>query len=125
MILDTSALSAWAEEDASFLRFLPPAASVDLPVIVVGEYRFGIRRSRARSRLDPWLDGLVREHRVLDVNLESAEIYATLRERLRELGRPIPDNDLWIAALAVQHEAPILSRDSHFDAVAGVTRIEW
>ena len=51
--------------------------------------------------------------------------YAGLRVALRRSGRPIPANDAWIAALALQHRLPILSRDEHFDVVAGVERTAW
>ncbi len=51
--------------------------------------------------------------------------YAEIREVLRLMGRPIPVNDLWIAALAVQHTLPILSLDQHFDLVPDLKRIGW
>jgi tRNA(fMet)-specific endonuclease VapC len=51
--------------------------------------------------------------------------YARLRVALRRSGRPIPANDAWIAALALQHRLPILSRDEHFDVVAGIERRGW
>jgi tRNA(fMet)-specific endonuclease VapC len=44
---------------------------------------------------------------------------------LRRLGRPIPANDAWIAALALQHRLPVLSRDEHFDVVVGIERKSW
>jgi predicted nucleic acid-binding protein len=62
---------------------------------------------------------------VLDVTDATALAYARLRAALRRSGRPIPANDAWIAALALQHRLPILSRDEHFDAVAGVQRKGW
>jgi tRNA(fMet)-specific endonuclease VapC len=55
----------------------------------------------------------------------TAIAYAGLRRALKRLGRPIPANDAWIAALALQHQLPILSRDAHFDVVAGVERRSW
>jgi len=48
-----------------------------------------------------------------------------VRDELKRSGRPIPGNDLWIAALARQHALPLLSRDRHFDLVPGVQRIGW
>jgi len=51
--------------------------------------------------------------------------YASLRASLKRSGRPIPVNDAWIAALAMQHQLPILSRDVHFDALSDVRRISW
>ena len=55
----------------------------------------------------------------------TAIAYAGLRVALRRLGRPIPANDAWIAALALQHRLPVLSRDEHFDVVVGIERKSW
>jgi predicted nucleic acid-binding protein len=55
----------------------------------------------------------------------TAEHYAEVREELKRMARPIPANDLWIAALARQHRLPIISRDRHFDFVPGLTRLAW
>jgi predicted nucleic acid-binding protein len=62
---------------------------------------------------------------VLAVTAETAASYATLRVGLKQQGTPIPANDAWIAALALQHKLPVLSRDRHFDAVAEVRRHSW
>ena len=63
--------------------------------------------------------------RVLAVDENTAERYAEVRDELWHRGRPIPGNDLWIAALARQYGLPLLSRDGHFDYVAGMKRIGW
>jgi predicted nucleic acid-binding protein len=62
---------------------------------------------------------------VLLVDEVTAERYADIRAELKRAGRPIPGNDLWIAALARQHKTPLLSRDAHFDFVPGLKRIGW
>jgi tRNA(fMet)-specific endonuclease VapC len=56
---------------------------------------------------------------------ETAVTYAALRVALRRSGRPIPANDAWIAALALQHRLPVLSRDQHFDVVPDLERKGW
>jgi predicted nucleic acid-binding protein len=62
---------------------------------------------------------------VLGGDEPTAERYAQIRGELKRIGRPIPSNDLWIAALARQHALPLLSRDQHFDAVPGLKRVGW
>jgi predicted nucleic acid-binding protein len=62
---------------------------------------------------------------VLEISNETTHHYAAIGVELRQAGTPIPSNDLWIAALSRQHKLPILSRDRHFDAVAGVERLNW
>ncbi|NOY94229.1 MAG: type II toxin-antitoxin system VapC family toxin [Deltaproteobacteria bacterium] len=94
-------------------------------MIVVGEYRYGLARSRKRRSLLALLDRMEQESILLVIDAETAKHYARVREELRKIGRPIPENDVWIAALAMQHREPIVSRDTHFDFVPGVTRLSW
>lgn len=125
MILDTNALSALADGSSALEALAGTAQRLSIPVIVLGEFHFGIQRSRHRKRYEDWLGRLVEVSSVLDVDQETATQYAALREALRRRGHPIPSNDAWIAALALQHGLAVLSRDSHFDEVAGVRRLSW
>jgi tRNA(fMet)-specific endonuclease VapC len=125
VILDTNAVSALADGDPSFLRTAAGVARFSLPVVVIREFRFGIARSRHRVRYSDWLRKLADASAVLLIDEETATHYATVREKLREKGRPIPSNDAWIAALALQHRVPVLTRDEHFDLVDGVERRTW
>ena len=125
MILDTNALSAFVDGDVGVgeaLRWQPRAA---IPVIVLGEFRYGIAESRHRSAYETWLSTHLHRFDVLAVTDETACTYAALRVALRRSGRPIPANDAWIAALALQHRLPVLSRDQHFDAVPDLRRESW
>jgi predicted nucleic acid-binding protein len=125
MILDTNALSAVADDEAAAVRLFSDAASIELPAIVLGEYRFGIAQSRRRKEYAKWLELLIAATRVLPVDRETTIHYAQIRTELKKAGKPIPSNDLWIAALCRQHRLPMMSQDTHFDAVASVKRIGW
>lgn len=125
MILDTNGLSAMADGDAKLEPLLRQAAEIAVPVIVLGEYKFGIRQSRNRKLYERWLAEVVANCRVLAVDEGTAEHYAQVRDELKRGGRPIPGNDLWIAALARQHALPLISRDAHFDFVSGLKRLAW
>ena len=125
MILDTNGLSAMADGDSRLEPILREAIEVAVPVIVLGEFRYGIRQSRGRARYERWLAESIPMCRVLSVDQETAEQYAEIRDELKRSGRPIPANDLWIAALTRQHALTLLSRDQHFDFVAGLKRIGW
>ena len=125
MILDTNALSAFVDGDpkvGNILRREPRAA---IPVIVVGEFRYGVALSRHRRIYEDWLDTRLPEFEVLHVTESTAATYAALRVELKRSGRPIPANDAWIAALALEHRMPVLTRDEHFDAVPGLARRSW
>lgn len=96
-----------------------------IPVVVLGEFRYGIAGSRHRAAYERWLAAHLPGFEVLDVTNDTARAYAALRVALKKAGRPIPANDAWIAALALQHRRPLLSRDAHFDAVEGLERRTW
>ena len=125
MILDTNALSAIADNEPAAVRIFSHAATIELPVIVLGEYRFGITQSRRRNEYEKWLGELIAATRVLPVDDETAGHYAQIRGELKKAGLPIPSNDLWISALSRQYRVPVMSRDQHFDGVQGVKRIGW
>lgn len=125
MILDTNALSAFADGDPALHPEVSRGSQLCIPVIVLGEFRYGIAASRYRAGYLRWLERFVGTGRVLEVTDRTTHNYATIRLELRRAGKPIPTNDTWIAALCRQHGLPLLSRDRHFDAVPGIDRIEW
>ena len=126
MILDTNAVSAFADADAGFLSHLQdPSVAISLPVVVLGEYRYGVKSSRQRAAREKWLDDLEVNCSVLDITAETSRVYAEIRHERRLAEQPIPENDLWIAALVRQHQMPLLSNDGHFDQVSGIQRLGW
>lgn len=125
MILDTNALSAIAEGHPALESLLRTAADVAVPVIVLGEYRYGIRQSHHHRHYQQWLDEFLPSYRVLDVDQQTTVHYAEIRSQLKKAGTPIPSNDVWVAALCQQYELPVLSLDRHFDAVRSIRRLNW
>lgn len=125
MIVDTNALSAAADDDPAVVAVLARADQMAVPVIVLGEYRHGIALSRNRASYEKWLSALLHDCLVLDVTEPTTHHYAEITLELKRKGKPIPTNDLWIAALCRQHALPLLSRDRHFDLVPGSKRIAW
>ncbi len=125
MILDTNAISALLAGDPGIAEVLAGAQRHQIPTVVLGEYRYGLKRSRRRDRIERWLSRLEDECDVLPVDRVTARYYADVRHRLQKAGRPIPENDVWIAALALQHQLPVVSADQHLDGVPELTRIGW
>jgi len=125
LILDTNALSAFADGQPDVGKILRRQSRAALPVIVLGEFRYGIAGSKHRKAYESWLDTQLSGFEVLAITAETTIPYATLRGTLKRLGRPIPANDTWIAALAIQHALPILSRDEHFDVLPTLHRVAW
>jgi predicted nucleic acid-binding protein len=125
VILDTNALSAFVDGDARVGDILRRQDRAAIPVIVLGEFRYGIAQSNRRASYEAWIESYLGQFDVLSVTEETAVAYAALRVVLRRTGRPIPANDAWIAALALQHRQPLLSRDEHFDVVPDLDRRSW
>lgn len=125
MILDTNAVSALFAGDPALGCALSGEDRFHLPTVVVGEYRYGLARSRQAGDLAFLLERLILDSIVLPIELATASHYAQVRDELRSRGTPIPENDVWIAALARQHALTILSRDEHFDRVQHIVRRAW
>ena len=125
MILDTNALSAAAEREPSALEVVARAERLAIPVIVLGEFRLGIAQSRHRVSYENWLREWTAAVSVLDIDDDTTHSCAAIGLELKKKGKPIPSNDLWIAALCRQYSLPLLSRDRHFDFVPGLRRIDW
>jgi tRNA(fMet)-specific endonuclease VapC len=125
LITDTNALSAFVEGDESLSRVIEDDARLAVPVIALGEYLYGIRHSRFRARYEAWVRMYLPDMDLLPVGEGTARHYAEIRSELKANGRPIPSNDMWIAALAREHTLPLVSRDHHFDAVSGLQLLTW
>jgi tRNA(fMet)-specific endonuclease VapC len=125
VILDTNALSAWADGDPAIEPLLRTASRLVIPVVVIGEFEFGIRQSRHASRYAEWLNVNLDTVEVARIDRAIAAVYGAVRLELKQAGTPIPINDTWIAAVARHERLPIISRDGHFDAVRGVERVSW
>ena len=125
MILDTNALSDFFENEGAVVSLMSEVEAVHLPVIVLGEYRFGLRGSRLRKILEPKLVAFARTCTVLAVLESTTNAYARIRHDLKKAGTPIPENDIWIAALALEYHLDILSNDRHFDAIDHIRRVGW
>ena len=125
MIVDTNALSAILDGEPTIAAVFERADVLAIPVITLGEYRFGISQSTRRAEHEKSLQRNLPLYQVLAITEETSEHYAQLRLALKRAGTPIPSNDLWIAALCLQHDFPVLSKDRHFDRVKGLRRVEW
>ncbi len=125
MILDTNALSALSEGDEKLRHVLYGHAVIMVPVVVLGEFEFGIQRSRRRAHYEEWLNKNLGVIEVLGLGRETAHCYAKIREELKVAGKPIPSNDLWIAALCRESGFPVVTRDAHFRLVRGIQTVSW
>ncbi|MBE2284193.1 MAG: PIN domain-containing protein [Prosthecobacter sp.] len=106
--------------DVAIASRLKAATELYLPLTALGEMRFGIQRvGNSRRAVEQW-ERFSREVVVLQPDDATATAYAELKQALAAKGRPIPENDLWIAATAKSHGLPLYCMDAHFDELA-----EW
>jgi predicted nucleic acid-binding protein len=125
MILDTNALSALADGDEAFAEKMEAVSVPSLPSIVLGEFRYGILGSKFHGRYEGWLQNSLKAFAVVSVDGATAEHYASIRFGLKSRGMPIPENDIWIAALALQYRLPVLSREKHFSFIPEIRHVTW
>ncbi|HEX7480720.1 MAG TPA: type II toxin-antitoxin system VapC family toxin [Polyangiales bacterium] len=124
LALDTNRYTDFARGDAELVELLEGADAVHLPFVVLAELRAGFaagQRGRDNERVlqefltRPGVDPLFAD----DVTTRH---YAAVYRQLRAQGTPIPTHDLWIAALALQHELVLVTRDAHFDRLPQLAR---
>lgn len=122
LLLDSNVAIALFRHDTGVQQALWAAQRIFIPVIVVGELLSGALKGGQAHQERARIHALLASGQVLDCDLETAEHYAQVKDELRRRGRPIPENDVWIAALARQHGLTLASRDGHFDEVRGLRR---
>jgi tRNA(fMet)-specific endonuclease VapC len=115
-ILDTSAYSGLTKGGPEILEILSHAERLSVPSIVLGELHSGFRRGSRRKENEQLLARFLRKPSVsvVDVTADTAERYAEIDVFLFAKGKPIPRNDVWIAALALEHGGVLITRDAHF-----------
>jgi tRNA(fMet)-specific endonuclease VapC len=116
-LLDTNIVIAVFAADPAVLSHLAQVAEVYVSSIVLGELYFGAQHSgrmqQNLARIDAYGAGNV----VLDCDTDTARQYGLIKKQLRAKGRPIPENDIWIAAIARQWSLTLATRDAHFGEV--------
>ena len=116
-LLDTNIIIAFFAEDRSVREHMEQAEEVFVPSIVLGELYFGAWKSgRALQNLER-IDKFAARNTVLACDRDTARHYGVIKNVLREKGRPIPENDIWIAAIAQQYDLTLVTRDEHFREV--------
>ena len=122
--LDTNRLTDLFQGDAALAEYLGICDEVRIPLVVLGELKAGFYGGTQTSRNEALLHKLLAKTTVgiLLPSRETAEHYARLFVQLKRAGTPIPDNDLWIAALVLEHDLRLISRDRHFERIPQLLR---
>lgn len=123
LLLDTSVVVDLFGGDVTIRRLLAISDKVYVPAVVIGELLGGARRSARIANNIAEVEAFPADNRVLDCDLETARHYGDIYSQLRARGKPIPENDMWIAAVAQQHGLPLATRDAHFAEVHSIVRV--
>lgn len=118
--LDTNIAIAVLNGEPTVIDKLQNASQIFLPLPVVGELLFGALNSqRAEANLSR-IQQLIQRSTILQMGSETASLYAKTRISLKQRGRPIPENDIWIAASCFEHQAALMKNDTHFKSIEGL-----
>ena len=125
IVLDTNGYSALANGNAQVAEILESVEEVVVPAAVVGELTYGFLKGTRSSANEAALNRFFEQDGVSfqPVTRNIAERYGYVKAALRKRGTPIPENDIWIAATALETGCRLLSYDGHFDKVGGLVRI--
>ncbi|MBN1673515.1 MAG: type II toxin-antitoxin system VapC family toxin [Kiritimatiellae bacterium] len=122
ILLDTNAYVRLLRGDEDVLDVLGGADTVSMSVFVLGElyagFKGGDRESKNRAQLDEFLKRPT--VRILPATQETADIFGTIKNRLKTAGTPIPINDVWLAAHAIESGSHLVTYDTHFSKVSGM-----
>ena len=125
VVLDTSVVVAHLHNDKTVTQRLRDAGVLYLSATAAGELWFGVGRAadpvNAAAKLTDFLSIVT----LLPVDAEIAQSYGEIKCKLAKDGRPIPENDIWIAACAVQNALPLAARDPHFTRIEGLELLDW
>lgn len=124
-LLDTNIAIALFANDEAVVEQIKAATEVFIPSVVIGELYYGARRSgRIEANIER-VDEFATESVVLSCDVRTAQLYGEIKDELRKKGRPIPENDIWVAALALQYALTLASRDEHFYHVQELRTEAW
>jgi tRNA(fMet)-specific endonuclease VapC len=116
-LLDTNIVIALLEGDDMVLAYLDGAPEVFIPAIALGELFFGAAKSGRASENTARLEKFAAGRAIISCDLDVAREHGRVKQQLKDKGRPIPENDIWIAAAAKRHALVLVTRDQHFREV--------
>jgi len=122
ILIDTNAYAAFKKNDVHAVNILRAVEYIGVNIIVLGELLCGFiggsREARNREELDQFLDSP--RANVILIDEETAEFYAKVHWDLKRKGKPIPSNDLWVAASAMRHGLALFTYDDYFSSIEGL-----
>ena len=125
VLLDTSVVIPYLKGDPAIGGQIQTSSALYLPQTALGELYCGAHLSQNPGKHLAKIQIFLTAVAVLSPGVATAEHYGRLRAQLAKAGTPIPENDIWIAALALEYQLPLAARDAHFDLVIGLPVLKW
>ena len=125
VLLDTNIVIALFASDQTVISNLANAQEVFIASTVIGELYYGAENSSRAAENIARIDALVQSSAVLRCDSFTAKTYGQIKRQLKLNGTPIPENDIWIAATAMQFGLTLITRDNHFASVDGLSSEKW
>lgn len=124
-LLDTNIVIALFGKDEHVLKKVKEAQEIYHPAIVIGELYYGALNSTRKlenlQKVDEYRDQVA----ILNSDDYTARFYGEVKAALKKKGTPIPENDIWISAVAIQYDLTLISRDKHFGNIEGLSLERW
>ncbi len=124
-LFDTNIVIALFAGEAVLSDKIAEAEDISIPAIVIGELFYGAKKSANPEKNSERIESFSTDNLIRNCDTETARWYGRVKNRLRKKGRPIPENDLWIAAIAFQYDLTLVTRDDHFEEVEDLKLAKW
>ena len=125
VLLDSSVVIPYFKGDPALRASFLASPTLYLPLTVLGELHCGAHLSQNPAKHLAQIQNFLAAVVVLSPGVATAEHYGRIRAQLAQAGTPIPENDIWIAALAMEHQLPLSARDVHFGRITGLQVLKW
>jgi tRNA(fMet)-specific endonuclease VapC len=124
-LLDTNIVIGLFAGEESILAQLKQSDEIFIPSIALGELHYGAQKSGRVTQNLERIESFAVDASILDCDAVTARQYGDTKNRLRKKGHPLPENDIWIASLALQHDLTLVTRDAHFQYIEGLRSVRW
>lgn len=124
-LLDTNIISAWLNGESAIADKIDKAKEIHIPIIALGELYYGAMYSAQVQKNLKNIKSITNHYNVLQIDEDTTIAYGDIKVALRKKGKPIPENDIWIAAIAKRFKLTVISRDKHFKEIEGITLKSW
>ena len=125
ILLDSSVVIAYLRGRLDLFSLARSGEELYLPLVALGELYKGAEKSARSAHNRKLVDDFLERVSLLYPDVTTARVYAATAAALETIGQPINQNDIWIAAVALELDMPLATRDAHFDRVPGLSVLAW